>query len=520
MNWYKIAQSNQVLLQEARKYKSVEEFGSNLNTDILDKIAFGFKSGDIKTFNPNELNIVYADDLKDAAYQQKVSGMSQEEWAKSVNLSDPIEVYLENDKFSISDGHHRYLASKILNVPIQAIVIIKDNPVPKLGYQDYNQLIEDIYNKANSQNTIEDEARKYQNLQDFENNYKILYHGGSENIIGDKLSLGGRLPKEITEENLGTGQDYGGIFFTPEIEMAKTFSNHSSSGVGKVHTFVVRQNNLFSEDNPKDVRKLQKFIGKTYLDEDREEVEFTQQMYDFIFPKLADGKRHMDWATFNPNILETMGFEGAKVIEQYDTYGDGKHLFSTVLFTGGQGSPHWKINEEQTLADIHKGANKIAKNKNWYKKAQQQKILWIMRGISGSGKSTLANKLVQDGVILGTDDFFETENEYQYDFSRIEEAHQWNIARAEEMMQKGISPIVIDNTNVGASAMKPYVENGLKYGYKIEMAEPNTPWKFNAEELAQRNKHGTSKEIIQEMLDKWEPDLTVKDIMESQDGLV
>jgi hypothetical protein len=35
-----------------------------------------------------------------------------------------------------------------------------------------------------------------------------------------------------------------------------------------------------------------------------------------------------------------------------------------------------------------------------------------------------------------------------------------------------------------------YVEAALKYGYEVEIREPDTPWRRNAEELAKRNTHG------------------------------
>ena len=100
---------------------------------------------------------------------------------------------------------------------------------------------------------------------------------------------------------------------------------------------------------------LKNLIGKNFINIDGEPEQFTQQWYDFIFPKLDDGRRHMDWATMDPNVLQAIGFEGAKVIEHYDAYGEGKHLYSTVLFTGGEKSPHWKVEEGQTPQDIYKG---------------------------------------------------------------------------------------------------------------------------------------------------------------------
>ena len=129
-----------------------------------------------------------------------------------------------------------------------------------------------------------------------------------------------------------------------------------------------------------------------------------------------------------------------------------------------------------------------------------------MRGISGSGKSTKARELGQNGIILSTDDFFKINGKYKYDQDRIGQAHLWNQARAKKAMEQGVSPIVIDNTNVIAKDAKPYAEEALKYGYKIKIAEPDTPWKFDAEELTKRNNHGVPKEVIEEMLEKWQPD--------------
>ena len=209
------------------------------------------------------------------------------------------------------------------------------------------------YKKASHEDQLREEIKRYKTPKDFAKDYEVLYHGGSENIIGDKLSTGARTPDEVTKESLGKGQDYGGIFFTPERQLAETFKCHAPGGRGKVHTFLVKRKGLFDENNPQHTRMLKNFIGQNYLNEDNQSVQFSLQMYDFIFPRLDDGKRHMDWATFDPSVLKAIGFEGARVIEHYDAYGDGKHLYSTVLFTGGDKSPHWKIDENQTPEEIY-----------------------------------------------------------------------------------------------------------------------------------------------------------------------
>ena len=153
---------------------------------------------------------------------------------------------------------------------------------------------------------------------------------------------------------------------------------------------------------------------------------------------------------------------------------------------------------------------------NWYKIAQNQKICYIMRGCSGSGKSTLAQELGKGGIVLSSDDFFMVNGKYEFDKEGQSYAHSWNQDRAEKAMRKGMSPIVIDNTHTQAWEAKPYVDMALKYGYKVEIKEPNTPWKFDAEELAKRNTHNVPREVINKMLSNWQPDITVEDILKAE----
>lgn len=245
--------------------------------------------------------------------------------------------------------------------------------------------------------TEEDELNKpnlsaYKSVEELSRDYEILYHGGSKNIIGNKLVTGGRVVGEVTKENLGKGQDYGGIFFTPEKELARTFARHTPAGdEGGVHTFLVKKSNLFDETNPKHRARLRQFIGKKYQNVDGEMETFTQQMHDFIFPQLEDGRRHMDWATFDPQVLEAIGFDGAKVIENYSE--DGKHLYSTVLFRGGQSSPHWLVEHGATLKDVFERGNSILRK--------------IDSGRGSGGISTLLSTLTpeaRENVVVTTRD--------------------------------------------------------------------------------------------------------------------
>lgn len=140
---------------------------------------------------------------------------------------------------------------------------------------------------------------------------------------------------------------------------------------------------------------------------------------------------------------------------------------------------------------------------------ESSKRLIVCRGLPGSGKSTLARELGKGGVVLGSDDFFMVNGEYKFDFGGLGHAHLWNQGRARKAMSSGISPVVIDNTNITWSDIKPYVRIAGEYGYEVSYAEPDTPWKFDVDELAKRNSHGVPKESLQAYLKKWQPTETL-----------
>ncbi|KAJ1214790.1 hypothetical protein NDU88_002401 [Pleurodeles waltl] len=146
------------------------------------------------------------------------------------------------------------------------------------------------------------------------------------------------------------------------------------------------------------------------------------------------------------------------------------------------------------------------------------KVLLLLRGAPGSGKSTLARMLLEQnpgGIVLCTDDYFCKNGQYQYDRNCLEEAHAWNQKKAKESFEKNISPIIIDNTNLHAWEMKPYVAMAVKHKYTVAFREPDTWWKYKPKELERRNIHGVTQEKIRRMLSSYERQVSVNSIMNS-----
>ncbi|XP_072932623.1 uncharacterized protein [Epargyreus clarus] len=140
---------------------------------------------------------------------------------------------------------------------------------------------------------------------------------------------------------------------------------------------------------------------------------------------------------------------------------------------------------------------------------QGTRTLIIMRGAPGSGKSYLARQILEITIgskveqqhIFSTDDYFMMGGNYRYDKTRLQDAHIWNQRKVFDALDKGISPVIIDNTNVEYWEIEPYARTGVYNGYLLEVVEPNTTWARNLYQLASRNLHGVPAPNIKRMLD-------------------
>lgn len=119
-------------------------------------------------------------------------------------------------------------------------------------------------------------------------------------------------------------------------------------------------------------------------------------------------------------------------------------------------------------------------------------------------------------VVLSTDDFFSRNGVYVFDPDFLEDAHKWNQKRARKAMKNGKSPVVIDNTNIHAWEMKPYVMMARENRYEVIFREPDTPWKFNVRELTRKNIHGVPRQKIQQMKEEYEHYVTFHSVLHSE----
>lgn len=156
--------------------------------------------------------------------------------------------------------------------------------------------------------------------------------------------------------------------------------------------------------------------------------------------------------------------------------------------------------------------------KSWLETYEPKELI-LLRGVSGSGKSTLAKQYAGRGVVFSTDDFFMKDGKYQFDPSKIGINHQLNQKRTEDAMIKGISPIIIDNTNLQGWEMKPYVELADKYEYNVKILETDP---IDIEELVRRQEKrkdinkNLPRETLERMLDRYQRGLSLNDIRQSK----
>lgn len=141
--------------------------------------------------------------------------------------------------------------------------------------------------------------------------------------------------------------------------------------------------------------------------------------------------------------------------------------------------------------------------------------VYIMSGIPGSGKSTRGRKIkqrMQDTLesvkVVSNDDYFMIDGEYKFsnhEYTRDGGARDKCFSAFKDAVTSGYSCIIVDNTNTTWDRCEPYIKLALTNGYNIIFAESETDWKWDIEICTERNLHQVSKEVIQQMRNRYLP---------------
>lgn len=124
--------------------------------------------------------------------------------------------------------------------------------------------------------------------------------------------------------------------------------------------------------------------------------------------------------------------------------------------------------------------------------------LILLRGLPGSGKSTLAVVLSEDGKypVYSVDDYFTTENGYNFDFKNNHLAYKQCETQTEESMKKNVAKILIHNTFTIEWELEAYFKLAKLYNYTIYVCTIENY--HNGE-----NTHGVSNDQLLKMAQKY-----------------
>jgi len=114
-------------------------------------------------------------------------------------------------------------------------------------------------------------------------------------------------------------------------------------------------------------------------------------------------------------------------------------------------------------------------------------------------------------------------------------AHRRNLDEFKAAIDRGVTPVIVDNTNTVPREAAAYVRYATEAGYEVSVEEPTSPhWQQhrdlfkdkygNAKKLAEfgkflatKNSHGVPEEVIKKMMDRWHHNMNVDDLMKASE---
>nr|VZI31573.1 unnamed protein product [Spirometra erinaceieuropaei] len=118
------------------------------------------------------------------------------------------------------------------------------------------------------------------------------------------------------------------------------------------------------------------------------------------------------------------------------------------------------------------------------------------------------HSLVDFGLICSADQYWYRESggqEYRYDPLQLDDAHSFCYQNALDCASRGVSPLVIDNTNIRLWECRCYLDLARKFDYNVILVTPKTPWRFDVNTLVSRNVHNVPPSIIESKVRQFEP---------------
>ncbi len=253
----------------------------------------------------------------------------------------------------------------------------------------------------------------------------------------------------------------------------------------------------------------------------------------------------IEWKLMNENLKPKVaiimrGISGAgkstKVRELLRKYGANvDHVFSADRQFHPVSNNLFKLDiSKLTDQEAFKEANDILEL--WYnaaysslKKDYESAFLDFKKSFDSGDYRTALNIAKQMHGVLESVEYQEN-----WHYTKISGAHKRTFSNFQGAVDSGITPVIVDNTNVSVSQMKPYVDYANNSGYEIIIQEPDSPhWKEYrsflankyqnrdkisefAQILADKNSHGVPLNTIEKMLAQWDHNVTVKDILKSK----
>lgn len=170
-------------------------------------------------------------------------------------------------------------------------------------------------------------------------NMETVYHGGWD--IGEEptISRGYQFSKKNPEtgQRQRTGYDSGGVFFTPDLDYAKSYQKDEPG----LYQADISTDNIFDASNESHWNKFKEALS---ISEEYDTAEDALRAYALIKQYVQDSiqEGYPDWATISQfsDEIEEAGFDGMKMLERGSSFMHDKPIPSYALFKNIKSKRH------------------------------------------------------------------------------------------------------------------------------------------------------------------------------------